>query len=99
MNESYFKEHIEHRLLPSSGLYNNSHNLFNLKGVKEGHIPLTRYFEVDIEVGGQLVHHVGILFKKDKVPLMDSKGRKAKMLALLGSNLICITLNKFLWNI
>ena len=29
MNESYFKEHIEHRLLPSSGLYNNSHNLFN----------------------------------------------------------------------
>ena len=54
MNESYFKEFIEHRLLPSSGAYNNSHNLFNLKGVEEGHIPLTRHFKCDIEVRGQL---------------------------------------------
>ena len=30
INKSYFKEHIEHRLLPSSGAYNNSHNLFSL---------------------------------------------------------------------
>ena len=30
INESYFKEHIKHRLLPSSGAYNNSHNLFSL---------------------------------------------------------------------
>ena len=95
MNESYFKDHIEHRLLPSSGLYNNSHNLFNLKGVEEGHVSLTRHFEVDIKVGGQLVHHVGILVKKDKVPLVDSERRKAKTLALLGSNLICIILNEF----
>ena len=25
MNKSYFKEFVEHRLLPSSGAYNNSH--------------------------------------------------------------------------
>ena len=51
----------------------------------------------DIEVGGQVVHHVGILVKKDKVPLIESKGRKAKTSALLvlGSNLIRIALNKF----
>ena len=30
INESYYKEHIEHRLLPSSGDYNNWHNLFSL---------------------------------------------------------------------
>ena len=30
INESYYKEHIIHHLLPSSGLYNNSHNLFRL---------------------------------------------------------------------
>ena len=95
MNESYFKEFIEHCLLPSTGAYNNTHNLFNLKGVEEGHVPLTRHFECDIEVGGQLFHCIGILVKKDKVPLVDSKGRKAKTLALLGSNLICITLNEF----
>ena len=78
INESYYKENIEHRLLPSSGSYSNSHNLFNLRGVEEGNVPLSKHFEYDIEVGGQIVHCVGILFKKDKVPLVDSKGRKAK---------------------
>ena len=95
MNESYYKEHIEHWLLPSSGAYNNLHNLFSLKSVEEGHIPLSKHFKCNIEVGGQVVHHVGILVKKDKVPLVNSKGRKAKTPALLGSNLIHITLNKF----
>ena len=95
MNKSYFKEHIEHHLLPWSGMYNNSHNLFNLKGVEEGHIPLTRHFECDIKVGDQVVHREGILVKKDKVPLVDSKGRNAKTPALLGSNLISLALNEF----
>ena len=95
VNESYFREYIEHQLLPSSGSYNNSHNLFSLRGVEEGHVPLSKHFECDIEVGGQLVHRVGILVKKDKIPLVDSKGRKAKTPALLGSNLIRIVVNKF----
>ena len=95
INESYYKEHIEHRLVPSSGLYNNSHNLFSLQGIEEGHVPLSKYFECDIEVGGQVVHRVGILVKKDKIPLVDSKGRKAKTPALLGSNLIRIAVNEF----
>ena len=67
MNKSDFKEFIEHCLLPSSGMYNNSHNLFHLKGVEEGHVSLMRHFKCDIEVGGQVVHRVGILVKKDKV--------------------------------
>ena len=95
INESYYKEHIEHRLLPSSGSYNNLHNLFSLRGVEEGHVPLSKHFECDIEVGGQLVHRVGILVKKDKIPLVDSKGQKAKTPALLGSNLIRIAVNEF----
>ena len=95
VNESYYKEHIEHRLLPSSGSYNNSHNLFSLRGIEEGHVPLSKHFECDIEVGGQIVHHVGILVKKDKIPLVDSKGRKAKTPVLLGSNLIRIAVNEF----
>ena len=95
INESYYKEHIEHRLVPSSGLYKNSHNLFSLRGIEEGHVPLSKHFECDIEVGGQKVHRVGILVKKDKVPLVDSKGRKTKTPALLGSNLIQIAVNEF----
>ena len=51
INKSYYKEHIEHWLLPSSGSYNNSHNLFSLQGVEEGHVPLSKHFECDIEVG------------------------------------------------
>ena len=95
VNESYYKEHIEHRILPSSGSYNNSHNLFSLRGIEEGHVPLSKHFECNIEVGGQLVHRIGILVKKDKIPLVDSKGRKAKTPALLGSNLIRIAVNEF----
>ena len=56
---------------------------------------MSKHFECDIEVGGQLVYHVGILVKKDKIPLVDSKGQKAKTPALLGSNLIRIAVNKF----
>ena len=63
--------------------------------MEEGHVPLSKHFKCDIEVGGQLVHHIGILVKKDKIPLVDSKGRKAKTPALLGSNLIRIAVNEF----
>ena len=48
--------------------------------------------------GGQLVHRIGILVKKDRIPLVDSKGRKAKTPALLGSNLIRIAVNEFCEN-
>ena len=41
------------------------------------------------------MHHIGILVKKDKVPLVDSKGRKANTPDLLGSNLIRTAVNKF----
>ena len=41
------------------------------------------------------MHCVGILVKKNKIPLVDSKGRKAKTPALLGSNLIQIAVNEF----
>ena len=94
VNESYFKEHLERRLLPSSDAHNNTNNLFNLQGVEESNVPLSKHFECNVEVGGQTIHHVGILVKKDKVSLIDSKGRKAKTSALLGSNLICIAVNE-----
>ena len=66
-----------------------------LRGMEEGNIPLSKHFECDIEVGGQVVHCVSILLKKDKVPLVNSKGRKAKTPALLDSNLIRIAVNEF----
>ena len=74
MNESYYKEHIEQQLVPCSNNYNNSHNLFSLKGIEEGHVPLSKHFVCDIEVGGQVVHCVGIC-KEPSTPL----GSKIKL--------------------
>ena len=55
-----------------------------------------KHFKKCVE-SGQLctLAPVSILVKKDKIPLVDSKGRKAKTPALLGSNLIRIAVNEF----
>ena len=60
---------------------------------------MSKHFECDIEVGGQMVHCVGVLVKKDKVPLVESKGKKARTPALHGSYLIRIAVNKFCENL
>ena len=75
MNESYFLQNIQQLLPTVDKDHLNAHKLFNLKGVEDGCIPLTKYFSVDIQVGGRLVHDIGILIKKDNIPLTDSRGR------------------------
>ena len=72
------------------------HKLFNLKGVEDGCVPLTKYFSVDIQVGGRLIHDIGILVKKDNIPLTDSKGRSTRTPAILGCNLIRKGLEEFI---
>ena len=69
MNESYFLQNIQQLLPTVDKDHLNAHKLFNLKGVEDGCIPLTKYFSVDIQVGGRLVHNIGILVKKDNIPL------------------------------
>ena len=75
MNESYFLQNIQQLLPTVDKDHLNAHKLFNLKGVEDGCVPLTKYFSVDIQVGGRLVHDIGILIKKGSIPLTDSKGR------------------------
>ena len=75
MNESYYLQNIQHLLPTVDKDHLNAHKLFNLKGVEDGCVPLTKYFLVDIQVRGRLVHDTGILIKKDNIPLTDSKGR------------------------
>ena len=74
MNESYFLQNIQQLLPTVDKDHLNAHKLFNLKGVEDGCIPLTKYFSVDIQVGGRLIHNIGVLIKKDNIPLTDSKG-------------------------
>ena len=74
----------------------NAHKLFNLKGVKDGCVPLTKYFSVDIQVGGRLIHDTGILVKNDNISLTNSKGRSTRTPAILGCNLIHKGLEEFI---
>ena len=74
----------------------NAHKLLNLKGVEDGCVPLTKYFSVDIQVGGRLVHDTGILIKKDNIPLTNSKGRSTRTPTILGCNLIRKGLEEFI---
>ena len=64
MNESYFLQNIQQLLPTGDKDHLNAHKLFNLKGVEDGCVPLTKYFSVDIQVGGRLVHDIGILVKR-----------------------------------
>ena len=75
MNEPYFLQNIEQLIPTVDKDHLNVHKLFNLKGVEDGCVPLTKYFSVDIQVSGRLVHDIGILVKKDNIALTDSKGR------------------------
>ena len=75
MNKSYFLQNIQQLLLTVDKDHLKTHKLFNLKGVEDGCIPLTKYFSVNIQVGGRLIQDTGILIKKDNIPLTDSKGR------------------------
>ena len=75
MNEYYFFQNIQQLLPTVDQDHLNAHKLFNPKGVEDGCVPLTKYFSVDIQVGGRLIHDIGILIKKDNIPLTDSKGK------------------------
>ena len=88
MNESYFLQNIEQLIPTVDKDHLNSHKLFNLKGVEDGCVPLTKYFLVDIQVSGRFIHDIGILVKRDNVALTDSKGRTTQAPAILGCNLI-----------
>ena len=96
MNESYFLQNIQQLLPTVDKDHLNAYKLFNLKGVEDGCVPLTKYFSVDIQVGGRLVHDIGILVKKDNIPLTDSKGRSTRTPAILGCNLIRKGLEEFI---
>ena len=96
MNEFYYLQNIQHLLPTVDKDHLNAHKLFNLKGVEDGCVPLTKYFSVNIQVGGRLVHDIGVLIKKDNIPLTDSKGRSTRAPAILGCYLIRKGMEEFI---
>ena len=64
MNESYFLQNIQQLLPTVDKDHLNAYKLFNLKGVEDGCVPLTKYFSVDIQVGGRLIHDLAFSLKR-----------------------------------
>ena len=96
MNETYYLKNIQHLLPTVDKDHLNAHKLFNLKGVEDGCVPLTKYFLVDIQVSGRLVHDIGIHI--GNIPLTDSKGRSTRAPTILGCNLIRKGMEEFIRN-
>ena len=96
INESYYTQNIEPLIPTVEQDHLNDHNLFNLKGVEDGCVPLTRYFAVDIQVRGKLIHDIGVLVKADTMALTNSKGKTTRAQAILGCNLIRKGMEEFI---
>ena len=52
VRESFFHKYIEPIVASPSGDKANAHNLFKLSGMEQGQLPVSRYFELDVELLG-----------------------------------------------
>ena len=95
MTQSYFEECLKLKIPEPQPGGINAHNLFNLKGVGENQVPLSRYFTCDITIGGMVVPDVGVLVKTDRV-LTTSKGVKTKVPVIIGCNIFKHAARKFI---
>ena len=96
INESFFRSKLASLITSMAGDKVNAHQLFNLKGVEDGQVPLSKYFEMDVEICGFKIPQVGFLVKKDNAQLVDSKGKSSKVPAIAGCNLIHLGMEEFI---
>ena len=75
MTQSYFEECLKSKIPEPQPGGINAHNLFNLKGVGENQVPLSRYFTCDITIGGMVVPDVGVLVKTGQSPSNFKRGQ------------------------
>ena len=95
MTQSYFEECLKSKIPEPQPGGINAHTLFNLKGVGENQVPLSRYFTCDINIGGMVVPDIGVLVKTDRV-LTTSKGVKTKVPVIIGCNVFKHAARKFI---
>ena len=95
MTQWYFEECLKSKISEPQPGGINAHNLFNLKGVGENQVPLSRYFTCDITIGGMVVPDVGVLVKSDRI-LTTSKRVKTKVPIIIGCNVFKHTARKFI---
>ena len=96
INESFFQSNVAKFVTPMASDKFNAHQLFNLKGVEDGQVPVLKYFEMDVEIRGFKIPPVGFLVKRNNAPLVDSKGKSTKLPAITGCNLIRLGMEEFI---
>ena len=94
--ESFFQSNLAKSITPMTGDKVNAHQLFNLKRIEDEQVPLSIYFEMDVEICGFRIPQFGFLVKRDNAPLVDSKGKKTKLSAIAGCNLIRLGMEEFI---
>ena len=94
MTQGYFEECLKNTIPEPQPGGISTHNLFNLKGVGENQVPLSRYFTCDITIRGMVVPDVGVLVKTDRI-LKTSKGVKTKVPVIIGCNVYKHAARKF----
>ena len=95
MTQWYFKECLKSKIPEPQPDGINANNLFNLKGVGENQVPLSRYFTCDITIKGMVIPDVGVLVKSDRI-LTTSKGVKTKVPTIIGCNMFKHAARKFI---
>ena len=94
VKQSYFDRHIKPNLGPTRGPEATSHNIFDLKGVSRGEIPINRYFKMDIAFLGLKVLKVRFLIVKDPSDLLEMKN--TKLPGIIWWNLIRLVYQEFI---
>ena len=95
VQQSYFDRNIKPKLGPARGPKANLHNLFDLKGVNGGNIPIMRYFEMDVVfLGLKECQRLGSLVVKDPSDLLQTK-KKTKLPGIVIWNLIQLAYQEF----
>ena len=95
MTQWYFEECLKLKIPEPQPGGINAHNLFNLKGVGENQVPLSRYFTCDITIEHMVIPDVGVLIESDRI-LTTSKGVKTKVPVIIGCNVFKHAARKFI---
>ena len=94
VQEGYFKKNILPVLKTLLGELSKAHSLFKLLAANNGVMPVSRYFEADINLLGFRVPKVGFLVVKDPNTLLEPQ-HSTQLPGIIGCNLICLLCEEF----
>ena len=92
--EAYFEKNIVPLLKASSGEFSEAHSLFKLSAANNSVMPVSKYFEADINILGFAVPCIGFLMAKDPNTLLEPQ-HLTQLPGVIGCNLIWLGCEEF----